>query len=83
MIQALRDEAHRFGITHHRDRRSKSQTVSELDGIKGIGPATAAKLMKHFKSLKRLKEADIAEISALIGPAKATLLHAALHPLLN
>lgn len=83
VIQALRDEAHRFGITHHRDRRSKSQTVSELDGIKGIGPATAAKLMKHFKSLKRLKEADIAEISALIGPAKATLLHAALHPLLN
>ncbi len=83
VIQALRDEAHRFGITHHRDRRSKSQTVSELDGIKGIGPATAAKLMKHFKSLKRLKEADIAEISALIGPAKATLLHAALHPLRN
>lgn len=82
VIQALRDEAHRFGITHHRDRRSKSQTVSELDGIKGIGPATAAKLMKHFKSLKRLKEADISEISALIGPAKATLLLAALQPAL-
>lgn len=49
VIQALRDEAHRFGITHHRDRRSKSQTVSELDGIKGIGQATASKLMKHFK----------------------------------
>lgn len=80
VIQALRDEAHRFGITHHRDRRSKSQTVSELDGIKGIGAATAAKLMKHFKSLKRLKEAGVTEISALIGPAKATLLHAALHP---
>ncbi|MDE6381418.1 MAG: excinuclease ABC subunit C, partial [Muribaculaceae bacterium] len=77
VIQALRDEAHRFGITHHRDRRSKSQTVSELDGIKGIGPATASKLMKHFKSLKRLKEADIAEIESVIGKSKALLLASA------
>ena len=55
VIQALRDEAHRFGITHHRDRRSKSQTVSELDSIKGIGETSAAALMKAFKSIKRLK----------------------------
>lgn len=74
VIQALRDEAHRFGITFHRDKRSKSQTVSELDGIKGIGPATAAKLMKHFRSMKRLKEADAAEIESVIGKAKAQLL---------
>lgn len=74
VIQALRDEAHRFGITHHRDRRSKSQTVSELDNIKGIGPATAARLMKHFKSLKCLKEADISEIEAVVGKSKAALL---------
>lgn len=78
VIQALRDEAHRFGITHHRDRRSKSQTVSQLDGIKGIGDKTAAKLMKHFKSLKRLKEADPAEIESLIGKAKTALLLASL-----
>ena len=78
VIQALRDEAHRFGITHHRDRRSKSQTVSQLDGIKGIGPATAAKLMRHFKSLKRLKEADAAEIEQLIGKSKTLALLQAL-----
>ena len=74
VIQALRDEAHRFGITHHRLRRSKSQTVSKLDTIKGIGPATAETLMKHFKSLKRIKEAPHAEIEALIGKSKAALL---------
>lgn len=76
VIQALRDEAHRFGITHHRDRRSKSQTVSELDGIKGIGPATSAALMKHFKSLKRLREADISEIASVVGKSKAAILAA-------
>lgn len=77
VIQALRDEAHRFGITHHRNRRSKSQTLSRLDGIKGIGPATAAKLMKHFKSLKKVKEADPSEIESIIGKAKTkTLLEA-------
>lgn len=74
VIQALRDEAHRFGITHHRDKRSKSQIASELDGIKGIGAVTSEKLMKHFKSLKRLKESDPQEIEQLIGKAKTTLL---------
>lgn len=74
VIQALRDEAHRFGITHHRLRRSKGQTVSMLDNIKGIGPATAETLMKHFKSLKRIKEAPIEEIEAVIGKSKASLL---------
>lgn len=74
VIQGLRDEAHRFGITHHRDRRSKGQTVSVLDNIKGIGPATAAKLMKEFKSVKRLREADPASIEALIGKSKTSLL---------
>ena len=77
VIQALRDEAHRFGITHHRNKRSKSQTVSELDGIKGIGAATASKLMKHFKSLKRLKEADLSEVEAVVGKSKAAILSAA------
>lgn len=73
VIQALRDEAHRFGITHHRDRRSKSQIASELDGIKGIGEKTASLLMKHFKSVKRLKEASMEEVSTVVGPAKAAL----------
>lgn len=80
VIQALRDEAHRFGITHHRNRRSKSQTISELDSIKGIGPTTSAALMKEFKSLKRLKEASQESIATVIGPAKAALLYAHFHP---
>ena len=83
VIQALRDEAHRFGITHHRLRRSKSQITSKLDTIKGIGPATAEALMKHFKSLKRIKEAPADEIAAVIGKAKAAILIAALKTPLN
>ena len=80
VIQALRDEAHRFGITHHRDRRSKGQVASELDNIKGIGPATAAQLMKAFKSLKRAKEADYEQLADAIGAAKARILYAHFHP---
>ena len=78
VIQALRDEAHRFGITHHRLRRSKGQIASKLDSIKGIGPATAAALMKHFKSFKRIKEASPSDIEAVIGKSKAEILIAAL-----
>lgn len=74
VIQALRDEAHRFGITHHRNRRSKGQVVSELDAIKGIGPATVAALMKEFKSVKRLKEAEIEDVAKVVGNAKAKLI---------
>lgn len=78
VIQALRDEAHRFGITHHRLRRSKSQITSKLDQIKGIGPATAETLLKHFKSLKKIKEAPLEEIEKLIGKSKASILKNAL-----
>lgn len=74
VVQQLRDEAHRFGITHHRNRRSKGQAVSELDGIKGIGPKTVAELIKAFKSVKRLREASAEEISRVVGPAKARLI---------
>lgn len=74
VIQALRDEAHRFGITHHRLRRSKGQISSKLDSIKGVGPATASLLMKHFKSVKRIKEAPREEIEKVIGPSKTALL---------
>jgi excinuclease ABC subunit C len=74
VIQALRDEAHRFGITHHRNRRSHGQVASELDGIAGIGPVTAANLMRTFKSVRRLKAASFDEIAAVVGKSKATIL---------
>lgn len=80
VIQALRDEAHRFGITHHRNRRSKSQTASELDSIPGIGPATSARLMKEFRSLRKVKEATLDEIAAVVGKSKGAALYAHLHP---
>ncbi len=79
VIQALRDEAHRFGITHHRNRRSKSQTASELDSIPGIGPATSARLMKEFRSLRKVKEATLDEIVAVVGKSKGAVLYAHLH----
>lgn len=73
VVQHLRDEAHRFGITHHRDRRSKSQIVSELDSIKGVGEATKTALLKHFKSVKKIREATLDAVAEVIGPAKARL----------
>ena len=78
VIQRLRDEAHRFGITHHRNKRSKSQVRSALDDIKGIGPKTRTLLLKHFKSVKRIKEASEEEISIVVGAAKARVIIAAL-----
>lgn len=74
VVQALRDEAHRFGITHHRNKRSKAQIISELDNIKGIGPKTIQALLHKFKSVKRIKEASPAEIEELVGVAKTKLL---------
>jgi excinuclease ABC subunit C len=74
VVQRMRDEAHRFGITHHRNRRSKGQTVSVLDGIKGVGAVTRETLMKHFKSLKRLRSAEEKEIAAVVGAAKAKII---------
>ena len=80
VVQHMRDEAHRFGITHHRNRRSKGQTVSALDSIKGIGEVTRTALLRHFKSVKRIREADLDEIASVIGPAKASIVHCALNP---
>ena len=74
VVQHLRDEAHRFGITHHRLRRSKGQTVSVLDDIKGTGEKTRTALLKHFKSVKRLREASEVEVAAVVGQAKAKIL---------
>ncbi len=80
VVQHLRDEAHRFGITHHRDRRSKGQIRSELDGIKGIGEATAKKLMQEFKSVKRVKEASEDALAEVVGKAKARVITEWFHP---
>lgn len=79
VTQHLRDEAHRFGITFHRDRRSKSQIQSELDTIKGIGEETKKILFKRFKSLKRIKEANPQELEDVIGKHKASLIIAHLN----
>lgn len=76
VVQHLRDEAHRFGITHHRNRRSKSAIVSELSSIKGIGPGTEQTLLAHFKSVKRISEASLDALASVIGPAKARLVRA-------
>ena len=71
VIQQLRNEAHRFGITHHRDKRSKSALNSSFDMIPGIGEKTMLALLSHFKSVKRLKLASETEISVVIGMSKA------------
>ena len=78
VVQHMRDEAHRFGITHHRNQRSKSQIVSALDSIKGVGPKTADTLLRHFKSVKRIREASLDELSAVIGQSKAQMVKSAL-----
>lgn len=75
LIQHMRNEAHRFGITHHRDKRSKNSLKSELLEISGIGPKTFEELMKHFKSLKRLKESSLEAIQSVIGEAKGKLVY--------
>lgn len=71
IIQQLRNEAHRFGITHHRNKRSKSALVTSIETIPGIGEKTMQTLLKHFKSVKRLKDATEKEISEVIGASKA------------
>lgn len=73
LIQQLRNEAHRFAITFHRDKRSQKFTRSSLTEIKGVGKVTAQKLLKHFKSVKRLKEAKKEEIADIIGPSLAQI----------
>lgn len=78
IIQQLRNEAHRFGITFHRQKRSKSAINSELLQIKGIGEQTATQLLKKFKSVKRIRQATKEEISQHVGVAKAEIIFNAL-----
>ena len=78
LLEQIQDEVHRFAITFHRDKRSKRQTASALDTIKGIGEKTKSTLLRHFKSVKRIREASEEELSTIVGPAKAKVLLEAL-----
>lgn len=71
IIQQLRNEAHRFGITFHRQKRSKSAIQTELEQIEGIGKQTVQSLLKHFKSAKRVSEASLEELTKIIGKSRA------------
>lgn len=76
LLTRIQDEVHRFAITFHREKRSKHQISSELDNIKGIGTKTKETLLKHFKSVKRIKDADMESIAEVIGSAKAGIIKA-------
>jgi excinuclease ABC subunit C len=75
LLQRIRDEAHRFAITFHRNVRSKNAFNTELTTIEGIGQITAEKLLKHFKSFKKIKEATITELAEVVGKSKAEKLN--------
>lgn len=79
ILTNLQDEVHRFAITFHREKRSKSALHSELDNIKGIGPKTRDDLLKALKSVKRIREADITTMAAVIGSSKAKILYDYFH----
>lgn len=79
IVQRLRNEAHRFGITFHRNLRSKSAFNSELESIEGIGPKTVEQLLSKYKSLSKIRELSVEELIQEVGPAKATLIFNALH----
>ena len=78
-LTQMQDEVHRFAISFHRDKRSKRQTASELDTIAGIGPATKQALLKQFKSVKRVKEATLPELQALLGTTRGEKIYHNLH----
>ncbi|MBU6324117.1 MAG: excinuclease ABC subunit UvrC [Bacteroidetes bacterium] len=80
VIQQMRDEAHRFGITHHRKRRDKSTLGTELTEIPGIGEETASTLLRSFRSVKRIREATLSDLSHAIGPAKGGIVYRYFHP---
>ena len=79
VLTQIQDEVHRFAITFHRDKRSKHQLHSELDDIKGIGSKSKEQLLQHFKTVKKIKESDIQELTEIIGSTRATLLYNYFH----
>ena len=80
LLTRIQDEVHRFAIAFHRDKRSKSQVASELDVIKGIGEQTKTNLIKHFRSVKRIRNASLEELAAVIGKSKASNIYNYFHP---
>ena len=74
LIRRIRDEVHRFGITFHRNKRSKGTFKNELEDIKGIGKQTADLLLKEFRSVKRIKEASDAAIEKVVGKSKLKMI---------
>lgn len=80
IIQQLRNEAHRFGITFHRNKRSKTALNTELEAIPGIGDKTVVELLTHFRSLKRIKEATKEELAQVVGKSKASIVYNNYHP---
>jgi len=74
LIQKMRDEAHRFGITHHRDKRSKAMVVSELDQVKGIGDKTKELLLREFKSVEGIRQASNDDLEKIVGKSKTNII---------
>jgi len=74
-IQYIRNEAHRFGISFHRQKRSKGFTTSELNNLKGIGPQTTRTLLSHFKSIKEVKKTQLADLERVVGKSKAEIIY--------
>jgi excinuclease ABC subunit C len=75
LLASLQEEVHRFAITFHRDKRSKTQIASELDAIEGIGEKTKTDLINHFKSIKRIKGASLEELQKIIAKNRAAIIH--------
>ena len=79
IIQMARNEAHRFGISFHRNRRSKAAISTELETIEGIGEKTAREVLKKFKSVKRIKEASLEELTGAVGSSRARKIYERFH----
>jgi len=75
LIRRIRDEVHRFGITFHRKKRSKGTFRNDLESIEGIGEKTATQLLQRFKSVKKIREKDVEELTSVVGKSKAKLIH--------
>jgi excinuclease ABC subunit C len=79
VIRHIRDEAHRFGITFHRQKRSKNFITSSLDNIDGVGEKSVRDLMRHFRTVNKIKAASVEELSAIVGKSKATKVYNHFH----
>jgi len=80
LLASMQDEVHRFAISFHRDKRSKTQIASELDSIPGIGEKTKNDLIKHFKSVKRIRSSEISELSDIVGKVRASIVYDYFNP---